>query len=169
MEHNGINLEIKNIYKSFGGLQALNGVNLKFDQSEIVGLIGPNGAGKTTLTNVIDGVHKPTRGEVYLNNKRIDPLPPYQIARLGIGRTFQVTRAFRRMTVMENMLVPAMASTGTRKRSSSRSTPMWAAPRAPPPPSTRPMRGRASGAVESSASALVAGRAAHSNEHTTMG
>lgn len=109
MEHNGINLEIKNIYKSFGGLQALNGVNLTFERSEIVGLIGPNGAGKTTLTNVIDGVHKPTRGEVFLNNRRIDPLPPYQIARLGIGRTFQVTRAFRRMTVMENMLVPAMA------------------------------------------------------------
>lgn len=109
MDHNGINLEIKNISKSFGGLQALNGINLTFERSEIVGLIGPNGAGKTTLTNVIDGVHKPTRGEVILNNRRIDPLPPYQIARLGIGRTFQVTRAFRRMTVMENMLVPAMA------------------------------------------------------------
>jgi branched-chain amino acid transport system ATP-binding protein len=109
MEHNGINLEIKNVYKSFGGLQALNGVDLEFKRSEIVGLIGPNGAGKTTLTNVIDGVYKPTKGEVFLNKRRIDPLPPYQIARLGIGRTFQVTRAFRRMTVMENMLVPAMA------------------------------------------------------------
>ncbi len=111
MEHNGMKLEIKNVYKSFGGLQALNGVNLNFERAEIVGLIGPNGAGKTTLTNVIDGVYKPTNGEVHLNQRRIDPLPPYQIARLrlGIGRTFQVTRAFRRMTVMENMLVPALA------------------------------------------------------------
>ena len=102
-------LEIKNVSKNFGGMQALNGVNLTIDKAEIVGLIGPNGAGKTTLTNVIDGVHKPTRGEVWLNDERIDPLPPYLIARRGLGRTFQVTRAFRRMTVLENMMVPAMA------------------------------------------------------------
>jgi branched-chain amino acid transport system ATP-binding protein len=102
-------LEIRNVTKNFGGLQALNGVDMTISKSEIVGLIGPNGAGKTTLTNVIDGVYKPTRGEVWLNDERIDHLPPYQIARRGLGRTFQVTRAFRRMTVMENMLVPAMA------------------------------------------------------------
>ncbi len=110
-------LEIKNVTKSFGGLQALNGVNLTIEQSEIVGLIGPNGAGKTTLTNVIDGVYKPTRGQVWLNEERIDPLPPYLIARRGLGRTFQVTRAFRRMTVLENMLVPAMAlNPGARRK-----------------------------------------------------
>ncbi len=102
-------LEVKNVSKAFGGLQALNGVYLTIDQPQIVGLIGPNGAGKTTLTNIIDGVYKPSCGEVWLNGKRIDPLPPYKIARLGLGRTFQVTRAFRRMTVMENMLVPALA------------------------------------------------------------
>jgi len=102
-------LEVKNVVKNFGGMQALGGVNITIDKSEIVGLIGPNGAGKTTLTNVIDGVHKPTSGEVWLNGERIDPLPPYQIARRGLGRTFQVTRAFRRMTVLENMMVPAMA------------------------------------------------------------
>lgn len=109
-------LEVKNVSKAFGGLQALNGVYLTIDQPQIVGLIGPNGAGKTTLTNVIDGVYKPTRGEVWLNGKRIDPLPPYKIARLGLGRTFQVTRAFRRMTVMENMLVPALAIDPAAKR-----------------------------------------------------
>ena len=102
-------LEIKNVSKSFGGMQALNGVSITIDKPEIVGLIGPNGAGKTTLTNVIDGVHNPTRGEVWLNDERIDTFPPYQIARRGLGRTFQVTRAFRRMTVLENMMVPAMA------------------------------------------------------------
>ena len=102
-------LEVRNVVKNFGGLQALSHVSLIIDKPEIVGLIGPNGAGKTTLTNVIDGVYKPTEGQVWLNNERIDKLPPYQIARRGLGRTFQVTRAFRRMTVMENMLVPGLA------------------------------------------------------------
>lgn len=102
-------LEVRNVTKNFGGLQALNRVKLTIDRAQIVGLIGPNGAGKTTLTNIIDGVYKPTRGEVWLNDERIDPLPPYQIARRGLGRTFQVTRAFRRMTVVENMMVPALA------------------------------------------------------------
>lgn len=102
-------LELKDLQKNFGGLQAINGVSLIIDKPELIGLIGPNGAGKTTLTNVIDGVYKPSRGEVWLNDERIDGMPSYQIARRGLGRTFQVTRAFRRMTVMENMLVPAMA------------------------------------------------------------
>ncbi len=102
-------LEVKNVVKDFGGLQALDDVSLVIDKPEIVGLIGPNGAGKTTLTNVIDGVYKPTSGQVWLNDERVDKMPPYKIARRGLGRTFQVTRAFRRMTVMENMLVPALA------------------------------------------------------------
>ncbi len=102
-------LEVKNVVKDFGGLHALDGVSLLIDKPEIIGLIGPNGAGKTTLINVIDGVYKPTRGQVWLNDERVDKMPPYKIARRGLGRTFQVTRAFRRMTVMENMLVPALA------------------------------------------------------------
>lgn len=104
-----MNLELKRVSKNFGGLQALDRVNLVIDRPELVGLIGPNGAGKTTLTNVIDGVYKPNDGTVTLNGERIDGLPPYQIALRGLGRTFQVTRAFRRMSVMENMMVPAMA------------------------------------------------------------
>jgi branched-chain amino acid transport system ATP-binding protein len=104
-----IELDVRDVYKSFGGIQALNGVSLSVRGNELIGLIGPNGAGKTTLTNVVDGVYKPTGGQVWLNRQRIDGLPPYEIARRGIGRTFQVTRAFRRMTVLENMLVPAMA------------------------------------------------------------
>ena len=76
---------------------------------ELIGLIGPNGAGKTTLTNVLDGAIKPSTGTVYLNDSRIDHLPPFEVAKAGLGRTFQVTRAFRRMTVLENLYVPALA------------------------------------------------------------
>ena len=104
-----IELEVRDVFKSFGGIQALNGVTFRIRGNELVGLIGPNGAGKTTLTNVLDGVYKPTMGQVWFNGERIDGLPPYEIARRGLGRTFQVTRAFRRMTVLENMFVPAMA------------------------------------------------------------
>jgi len=102
-------LEVKNLNKNFGGLQVLKDVSFEVEGPELIGLIGPNGAGKTTLTNILDGALKPSSGTVYLNGKRIDPLPPYMVARAGLGRTFQVTRAFRRMTVLENLLVPAMA------------------------------------------------------------
>ncbi len=111
-----IELDVRNVVKNFGGLQALSGVSFKLQGPERVGLIGPNGAGKTTLTNILSGLIKPTSGTVYLNGQRIDPLPPYEIARRGLGRTFQVTRAFRRMTVMENMLVPALALNPTANR-----------------------------------------------------
>jgi branched-chain amino acid transport system ATP-binding protein len=104
-----IQLDVRNVHKNFGGMQALDGVTFSVRGNELIGLIGPNGAGKTTLTNILDGVLKPSLGEVWLDNHRIDGLPPYEIARHGIGRTFQVTRAFRRMTVLENMLVPAVA------------------------------------------------------------
>ena len=102
-------LELRDVSKYFGGLKAVDNVHVTIDKPELIGLIGPNGAGKTTLANLIDGVHKPTTGSIWLNGARIDGLPPYLIAQRGLGRTFQVTRAFRRMTVMENMLVPAMA------------------------------------------------------------
>jgi len=115
-----IQLEINNIYKNFGGLQVLKDVSLKVQGPELIGLIGPNGAGKTTLTNILDGVIKPTSGTVYLNGKRIDPLPPYKVAQSGFGRTFQVTRAFRRMTVLENLYVPALAMNPTARRRDSR-------------------------------------------------
>lgn len=104
-----IQLEVRDVHKSFGGMHALDGVTFSVRGNELIGLIGPNGAGKTTLTNIVDGVHKPSQGQVWFDGQRIDGLPPYEIARRGIGRTFQVTRAFRRMTVLENMLVPAMA------------------------------------------------------------
>jgi branched-chain amino acid transport system ATP-binding protein len=112
-----IELDVRGVHKSFGGIQALNGVSFRIEGNELIGLIGPNGAGKTTLTNVLDGVYKPTGGQVWFKGQRIDGLPPYEVARRGLGRTFQVTRAFRRMTVLENMLVPAMAlHAGARQR-----------------------------------------------------
>jgi branched-chain amino acid transport system ATP-binding protein len=109
-------LDVNNIKKNFGGLQALNGVTFKVRGPELIGLIGPNGAGKTTLTNVMDGVYKPSSGTVYLNGQRIDTLPPYYVAKAGLGRTFQVTRAFRRMTVLENLMVPALAMQPTARQ-----------------------------------------------------
>ncbi len=104
-----IKLELTDISKRFGGNQAVNNVSFTIDKPELVGLIGPNGAGKTTLTNMMSGMLKASSGTIYLNGKRIDGLAPYDVARSGLGRTFQVTRALSRMTVMENMMVPALA------------------------------------------------------------
>jgi branched-chain amino acid transport system ATP-binding protein len=102
-------LEIQNVSKRFGGIRALNGVSLRLSGSQLVGLIGPNGSGKTTLVNTISGIYKPNDGKIVLNGEDIGHLKANEVARRGIGRTFQITRAFRRMTVMENMLVPALA------------------------------------------------------------
>ena len=115
-----IHLELRHVTKYFGGLQAAKDVSFEINGPELIGLIGPNGAGKTTLTNLIDGALIPTSGTIYFNKQRIDGLKPYQVARIGLGRTFQVTRAFRRMTVLENMLVPGMALQTTAKRKTPR-------------------------------------------------
>ena len=104
-----INLKVTNLNKHFGGNLVLKGVNFEINGPELIGLIGPNGAGKTTLTNILDGAIKPNSGTVYLNGERIDQYKPYQVALTGLGRTFQVTRSFRRMTVLENLYVPALA------------------------------------------------------------
>lgn len=102
-------LQVRNISKNFGGLQVLKDVTFEINGPELIGLIGPNGAGKTTLTNVLDGALDPSSGTVYLNGQRIDAMKPYNVAKAGLGRTFQVTRSFRRMTVLENLYVPALA------------------------------------------------------------
>ncbi|MGD9029828.1 MAG: ABC transporter ATP-binding protein [Anaerolineae bacterium] len=102
-------LELRNLTKWFGGIRALDGVTLEVSGEDLVGLIGPNGSGKTTLVNTIGGIYKPTGGQILFDGAAIGSLKANQVARRGIGRTFQVTRAFRRMTVMENLLVPALA------------------------------------------------------------
>ncbi|MBZ0123656.1 MAG: ABC transporter ATP-binding protein [Roseovarius sp.] len=104
-----IHLKVTNLHKRFGGNHVLRGVSFEVNGPELIGLIGPNGAGKTTLTNILDGAITPTSGTVYLNGRRIDQFPPFEVARAGLGRTFQVTRSFRRMTVLENLFVPALA------------------------------------------------------------
>lgn len=102
-------LEVRGLSKHFGGIQALNRVSFELFGNELIGLIGPNGSGKTTLVNTIGGIYNPNEGDIFCNGHSIGQLKPNQVVRHGIGRTFQVTRAFRRMTVMENMLVPAFA------------------------------------------------------------
>ena len=102
-------LSVRNLNKRFGGNHVLKGLSFEVKGPELIGMIGPNGAGKTTLTNILDGAITPNSGTVYLNGKRIDQLPPFEVARAGLGRTFQVTRSFRRMTVLENLFVPALA------------------------------------------------------------
>jgi branched-chain amino acid transport system ATP-binding protein len=98
-------LETKDLCKYFGGLKAVDGVDLTVEEGEILGLIGPNGAGKTTVFNLITGYLKPTRGEIRFNNKRIDGLEPHRIAKMGVARTFQIVRPFTRLKVLENVLV----------------------------------------------------------------
>lgn len=106
----GIDLRVADLHMRFDGNHVLRGVSFAMDRPQICGLIGPNGAGKTTLTNLLSGVHQPTGGAIYLRSERVDGLPPYEIARRGLGRTFQVTRAWGRMTVLDNLLVPALAA-----------------------------------------------------------
>jgi branched-chain amino acid transport system ATP-binding protein len=98
-------LEVKNMCRSFGGLRAVDGVSFAVEKNAIKAVIGPNGAGKTTLFNLISGSLAPDSGEVYINGKPIQNLPPYRIARNGISRTFQNIKLFSHMTVLENVMV----------------------------------------------------------------
>jgi branched-chain amino acid transport system ATP-binding protein len=101
-------LDIKNLVKDFGGLRAVNNVSLNIKEGEIQGLIGPNGSGKTTMINLITSIYKIDNGAIYFSGDRIDGLQPYVIASKGIMRTFQISRVFKDMTVLENMVVPAL-------------------------------------------------------------
>ena len=100
-------LSIKNLYKSFGGIKAINNVSIDVKQGSITALIGPNGAGKTTLFNVINGSIKPDAGEITLDNINITGHEPHQLFNLGILRTFQIAHEFSSLTVKDNlMMVP---------------------------------------------------------------
>ena len=98
-------LEVKNLSIHFGGLHAVDGVDFNIERGEILGLLGPNGADKTVTFNLISGVYRPSAGEIWFDGKRIDGLPPYVIAALGLGRTFQIVKPFPSLTVLENVLV----------------------------------------------------------------
>ncbi len=101
---NGIVLEARNLSKAFGGVHAVDGCSFAVPRGKICGLIGPNGSGKTTTFNLLTGLAQPDGGQVLHNGVDIAGLKPYRIFRRGITRTFQITRVFREMTVLENML-----------------------------------------------------------------
>jgi len=96
-------LQGMNITKRFGGLIALSDLDFQVEKGTIVGLIGPNGSGKTTLFNLISGFERPEKGRISFQNTEITYLKPYQIARLGIARTFQIVRPLKEMTVIDNV------------------------------------------------------------------
>src|SRR6478672_7505933 len=105
-------LSVHDIAKAFGGVQALAGVSFDVAAGERVAVIGPNGAGKTTLFNVLDGQLAPDRGSAALAGRVLVGLSPQTIARLGVGRTFQVTATFASMTVRENVQLALLAQRG---------------------------------------------------------
>ncbi len=102
-------LRTEGIAKAYGGVQALNGAAIAVEEGTVAGLIGPNGSGKTTLFNVITGYERPDAGQVWFSGRAITGLAPDKVFAAGIGRTFQLTRIFPRLTVIENMLIAAQA------------------------------------------------------------
>ena len=97
-------LEVKNLKKTFGGLQAVDIKELKFKKNQLTSIIGPNGAGKTTFFDLISGFQTADSGDIFLNGNDISNSQSYQIARMGMIRTFQLTKVFDRMTVLENLM-----------------------------------------------------------------
>jgi branched-chain amino acid transport system ATP-binding protein len=98
-------LSVQGLTRHFGGIRALDGVDFALGKGDLVGIIGPNGSGKTTLFNVVTGIYRPDRGSVTLEGEGIAGLPPHEIARRGIARTFQNIRLFRELTVVDNVRV----------------------------------------------------------------
>ena len=107
-------LELDGVTRQFGGLKAVSELTLSVPQGEVIGLIGPNGAGKTTLVNVITGVHPASAGTVRFAGRDVTRLAPWQAARRGIARTFQIVQPFPEMTVLENVAAAAMFAGGSR-------------------------------------------------------
>ncbi|MBI3827313.1 MAG: ABC transporter ATP-binding protein [Candidatus Rokubacteria bacterium] len=103
-------LETRGLSKRFGGVVAVDGLSLTVGQGEIRGLIGPNGSGKTTTVNLLSGLYRADAGEIVVRGERTERLRPHEIAARGVGRTFQVPKLFGNMTVLENVLVPALAA-----------------------------------------------------------
>jgi len=101
-------LELRSVTKRFGGVAAVDGVSFEVGAGDIIGIIGPNGAGKTTLLNCISGVYRLDGGDIRWEGHSIAGMPPFRIARLGIGRTFQIVRPFGSMTVRENAAIGAL-------------------------------------------------------------
>ncbi len=113
-------LQVAQLDKRYGGVLAVRGVSFALEEGSITGLIGPNGSGKTTVFNLITGTDRADAGTVLLRGRRIEGLPPHRIARLGIGRTFQLVRLFPGMTALENLLVAAVEEDGNGRREQAR-------------------------------------------------
>jgi branched-chain amino acid transport system ATP-binding protein len=103
-------LEVHHITKRFGGLTAVEDLSFQVQERGILGVMGPNGSGKTTSLNCISGLYRPDGGKILIRGREIQGLPPHQVAKMGIGRTFQVPKIFKRMTVMENLMAPVLSS-----------------------------------------------------------
>ena len=98
-------LEVAGLIKRFGGFTAVSNVSFKVDQGEILGLIGPNGSGKSTIFNMLSGTFPPTAGSIRFQGREIAGTLPHRIIHHGIGRTFQIPRPFRRLTIFENVVL----------------------------------------------------------------
>lgn len=105
-------LRVQAVSKSFGAVGVIGDLSLEAPSGRITGIIGPNGAGKTTLINIIGGLLRPTKGQVLLANRDVTPLPPHMRARLGLIRTFQISRELGELTVLENLLLARQHQTG---------------------------------------------------------
>lgn len=103
-------LDVRNVSRSFGGVHAVEAVSFTIAEGDIVGMIGPNGAGKTTITSLLTGMVQPDGGEILLAGESIVGLKPHQICRLGLTKTFQITRPFAGLSVTENVMVAALAN-----------------------------------------------------------
>ena len=110
----GYAIELKDLCKSFGKTEIIRGTNLAVAPGERVAIIGPNGAGKSTLFNLISGRFAPTSGQIVLNGQRIEGKPPYEISRMGLARSFQVSNLFTRLSVFENLRCAVLWSLGYR-------------------------------------------------------
>ena len=107
-----IALEVQNLEKHYGGLQAVRGISFKVLEGQIFGLIGPNGAGKTTTFNMIAGSEIPTSGKIFLYSKDITGVPTHKLYDLGLLRTFQLSQEYKKMTVLENLMVAGSHQVG---------------------------------------------------------
>jgi branched-chain amino acid transport system ATP-binding protein len=105
-------LQVSAVEKAFGGIRAVDRCSLAVLPQSITGLIGPNGAGKSTLFNIIAGLYRPDGGEIWFNGARIDGLPPYEIVRLGLTKTWQIPHELRNLTVLENLVLAAKDNAG---------------------------------------------------------
>ena len=115
-------LEVKGISKRFGGLKAINDVSFAVKPGEVTFIVGPNGAGKTTLFNLITGVFHPDSGSIHFAGRDISHLTPNEAAQIGIGRTFQIVKPLRNLTVLENVMLGAFLRTSSRAKSEQEAT-----------------------------------------------